>query len=438
MRRAAAGCKHHRTMANQATETDGVPVHSPGDVAGLPEGQVRIGGRVARWEPPSVWIHDAFATLRATLTARDEQVAGNGPEPAPTCGDLVTLEGWLVRHRLQDARLVDVHHHLGQAPAAETQRLWGRGIAANLKRRAAIIATLRNFFEEQAYLEVETPALVPSPGLDLHLEAFEVRGGPRDRPAYLITSPDYQMKRLLSGGMPRVFQLAHCFRQGEQGGRHNPEFTMVEWYRAYSTVSAMMTETEQLVRSVLDRHLVHAVVTPEGQPIDWTGPFERLALTAAFERFADLGPSETLRLAAADEDRFFQLLVERVEPGLARLGRPVFLQDFPAPLASLARLKPSQHELCERFELYFGDLELCNGFGELTDPVEQRRRFEADQARRAEAGKPVYPKDERLLAALAEGMPPAAGNALGLDRLIALCLGTETIADVQSFPAGWL
>jgi len=246
------------------------------------------------------------------------------------------------------------------------------------------------------------------------------------------------MKRLLSGGMPRIFQLTHCFRQGERGNRHNPEFTMVEWYRAFSAVSAMMTETEQLVRRVLDRHVVEEVVTPDGRPIDWAGPFERLALTAAFERFAQLPPRETLRLATADEDSFFQLLIERVEPGLARLGRPVFLHDFPAPMASLARLKPDQREVCERFELYIGDLELCNGFGELTDPIEQRRRLQTDQARRAEAGKPVYPMDERFLAALGEGMPPAAGNALGLDRLVALCLGVEHIADAQSFPAGWL
>ncbi len=438
MRRAAAGCKHHLTMVIQAITRDRDLIYSPSDLAQRPDGTVRFGGRVLRWEPPLVWIHDAFATLGATLQAEGANVAVGSPEPAPGPGDLVTLEGRLEDDRLANARLVTVHHRLGQTPARETQRLRERGIAENLRRRSAIIATLRHFFEERAYLEVETPALVPSPGLDLHLQAFEVHDESRDQPAYLVTSPEYQMKRLLSGGLPRIFQLTHCFRQGEQGHRHNPEFTMVEWYCAFGTVSAMMTETEQLVRHLLDHHLVAAVVTSEGRPLDWAAPFERLALTVAFERFAQLPPSETLRLACNDEDRFFQLLIERVEPGLARLERPVFLYDFPAPMASLARLKPSQPEICERFELYVGDLELCNGFGELTDPVEQRQRFDTDQARRAEAGKPIYPKDERFLAALTEGMPPAAGNALGLDRLVALCLGTDDIADAQTFPAGWL
>jgi lysyl-tRNA synthetase class 2 len=438
LRRAAAGCKHHLTMAMDGIERDGDLIYSPCDAARLADGKARFGGRVARWEPPSVWIHDAFATLHASLRRADPDLAKRSSESDPAPGDLVTLEGHLEDGRLVQARVLANHHRPGRAPALETERLGGRGIGENLRRRAAIIATLRRFFEERAYLEVETPALVPSPGLDLHLDAFQIHNPSRDESTYLVTSPEYQMKRLLSGGMPRIVQLARCFRQGEQGGRHNPEFTMVEWYRAFSTVAAMMTETEALVRHVFDRHLTAPLVTPEGRRIDWAGPFERLALTATFERFAQLPPSETLRLAASDEDRFFRLLVEQVEPGLARLGRPVFVHDFPAPMASLARLKPGAPEVCERFELYVGDLELCNGFGELTDPDEQRRRLDADQARRTAAGKPVYPIDERFLAALTEGMPPAAGNALGLDRLIALCLGSQEIADTQSFPAGWL
>ena len=428
MRRAAAGCKHDGTMESQVTGTSEQPVLCPSDVPKAADGRLRVGGRVGRNEPPTLWIQDAYATLKATLRIADDGAA------SPRPGDLVTVAGRLQAGELRDAAVLAVHHRPGSTPPAETDRLHGQGVAASLRGRAAIVATLRRFFTDRAYLEVETPALVPSPGLDLHLDAFEVAGAPFEPAGYLNTSPEYQMKRLLAGGIPRLFQLARCFRRGEQGQRHNPEFTMVEWYRAFGTMDAMMTETEQLVRHVVERHGQAETLAR----VDRSAPFERWTVATAFERLAGQSPDETLRLARQDEDRFFRLLVEQVEPGLAALGRPVFLHDYPSPMASLARCKPDQPELCERFELYVGDLELCNGFGELTDPVEQRRRFEADQRRRAELGKPVYPLDERLLAALAEGMPPAAGNALGLDRLVALCLGSADITTVQAFPAGWL
>jgi lysyl-tRNA synthetase class 2 len=163
-----------------------------------------------------------------------------------------------------------------------------------------------------------------------------------------------------------------------------------------------------------------------------------LTVAEAFVRYAGVSADEAIRWATDDEDQFFRVLVDDVEPALARLGRPVFLTDYPAPFASLARLSPNDPRVAERFELYIGSLEVCNGFGELTDPVEQRARFLRDQEHRRQQGKPVYPLDERFLAALEEGMPPAAGNALGLDRLVALGLSAKTIADVTSFPFGWL
>jgi lysyl-tRNA synthetase class 2 len=167
-------------------------------------------------------------------------------------------------------------------------------------------------------------------------------------------------------------------------------------------------------------------------------PFARVAVGEAFARHAGVPADEAIALASNDEERFFRILVDQVEPALAAEPRPVFLVDYPAPFASLARLKPDDPRLCERFELYACGIELCNGFGELTDPAEQRARFERDQAARAALGKPAYPIDERFLAALEEGMPPSAGNALGVDRLIALCLGAEAIADVMAFPLEWL
>jgi lysyl-tRNA synthetase class 2 len=158
----------------------------------------------------------------------------------------------------------------------------------------------------------------------------------------------------------------------------------------------------------------------------------------AFARFAGVAEEEFFRLSREDESAFFRLLVERVEPELEAATTPVFLVDYPIEQASLARAKPSDPRVAERFELYLGGLELCNGFGELTDPEEQRQRFLRDQAARARAAKPVYPIDARFLAALEEGMPPSAGNALGIDRLVALCLGEHEIARVMAFPNGAL
>lgn len=303
---------------------------------------------------------------------------------------------------------------------------------ARLIRRAQLLERLRSFFVERDYLEVETPILVPSPGLDLHLDAFAT-AQPHfgQQPGYLITSPEYQMKRLLSEGLPRIFQLVRCFRRGERGHRHNPEFTMVEWYRAGATMELLMAETEDLVRALL-ADATHMPLA--GADCDVTRPFARMTVVEAFARWAEVDESETLRLADEDEDRYFFLLVDRVEPGLARLGVPVFLHDYPASQASLARTRPDDPRFAERFELYVGEAELCNGFGELTCPIEQRQRLERDQATRRERGMPVYPVDERFLAALEAGMPDCAGNALGVDRLVALALGADSIDEVMTFP----
>lgn len=280
--------------------------------------------------------------------------------------------------------------------------------------RAKAFAAIRGFFAARDFLEVDTPQLVPSPGLDLHLDAFEVIGA-----GFLATSPEYQMKRLLTLDVERIYQLAHCFRAGEQGHWHNREFMMLEWYRI-GDVDAVMQDTEQLVSEVLALGGV-TVKTP----------FIRMTVAEAFERFADTPRERTLDLAANDEDTFFQLLVDRIEPALEGA---VFLHDYPASQASLARHKPDDPAVCERFELYVDGVELCNGFGELTDPVQQRQRFELDQLRRRELGKPVYPIDERFVLALEQGLPACAGNALGIDRLIALARRCDRIADVMPFP----
>jgi lysyl-tRNA synthetase class 2 len=297
-----------------------------------------------------------------------------------------------------------------------------------LRARARLLGEARAFFASRGYVEVETPIAVPSPGLDLHLDAFEAVGDRQRR--WLITSPEYQMKRLLADGMTRIFQLTHAFRAGELGERHNPEFTILEFYRAGAGVEGIMRDTEQLVA-----RLTGGSVTLGERRFDLNPPFPRMTVCDAFERYAGIAPDETLRLAAEDEDTFFEKLAFTVEPALAELPHGVFLHEYPTTQASLARRKPGEPRVAERFELYVAGVELCNGFGELTDPVEQRARFERDQADRARAGKTVYPIDERFLEALERGLPESGGNAIGFDRLVALACGTTAIKDVIAFTA---
>jgi lysyl-tRNA synthetase class 2 len=300
-----------------------------------------------------------------------------------------------------------------------------------LEERAKACAVARRFFDSRAFLEVQTPLMVPSPGLDLHLDAFEVGpaapGAPESARRWLITSPEYQMKRLLADGWPRIYQLGPCFRRGESGSIHNPEFSMLEWYRANAGVDDVVRDTEQLVAAVTggqvrlgDRH------------VDLHPPFERITVIDAFARFAGWSADETLEAGAHDETRYFRAMVDAVEPALAKMDRGVFLVDYPASQASLARLKEGDPRIAERFELYVAGVELSNGFGELVDAAEQRARLVRDQAARAEQGLPVYPIDERFLEALGR-VPPSAGNALGFDRLVALSCGEMTIADVLAF-----
>ena len=294
-----------------------------------------------------------------------------------------------------------------------------------LRQRANLLALVRTFFAQRDFLEVDTPLLVPSPGLDLHLEAFEV--GTRSPARYLITSPEYQMKRLLAEGHERIFQICKCFRKGEQGSHHNPEFTMLEWYRANAGMQDVMRDTEELVALLSSGRVVLGDRT-----IDTRAPFERWTVCEAFERFAGIGEDETLDLAANDEERYFQLMVEAVEPGIAALDHAVFLADYPASQASLARKSADDPRVAERFELYVGGIELCNGFGELTDPVEQRARLERDREERKARGLAVYPIDEKFVDSLRH-VPPSGGNALGVDRLVALVCGGTEIRRVMTF-----
>jgi len=288
--------------------------------------------------------------------------------------------------------------------------------------RAKVLAEVRRYFHDEGFLEVETPSVVPNPGLDVHLDAFRVEGARDER--WLATSPEYQMKRLLAGGFERIVQVCRCFRQGEVGERHEPEFTMIEWYRTQAGAAELMHDTEQLVA----RAATLLFGAPVVHGMDVTPPWPRITVREAFRKYANADETELLR----DEETFFRTYVDHVEPMLGKDG-PVFVTEWPAQMASLARLLPHDSAHADRFEAYARGLELCNGFGELTDAAEQRSRHEADRAARAAAGKPVYPLDERFLGALEAGMPESGGNALGFDRLMMFLLGADHIDDVVAF-----
>jgi len=324
------------------------------------------------------------------------------------------------------------------------------------RARARLNAAIRAFFAEAGYDEVETPCMVPAPGMEPHIDAFQTtfvpEGGGPGRPLWLHTSPEYAMKRLLADGWERIFQLARVFRNGEVSASHNPEFTMLEFYRTPGDHRTIMADLEALVERgarTLSPSGSTKVRRPGGE-LDLAAPFERLTVADAFERLAGIdlpacqGDARLLRQAAAErgvpmgpegesfDDVFFRVFLERIEPGLG-VARPTYLVDWPVSMAALARLEP-QGRWAERFELYAGGLELANGFAELNDAAEQRRRLVEEQALRARLGRPAYPLDESFLEAVGR-MPPAGGVAVGLDRLLMLLVGAASIEEVLLFPA---
>jgi lysyl-tRNA synthetase class 2 len=313
-----------------------------------------------------------------------------------------------------------------------------------LRRRATLTAATRAFFLARGYTEVETPYAVPVPGEEVHLSAFATCRKYPDgsvEPLWLHTSPEFAMKRLLVGGAGPIFQFARVWRNGEGGALHAPEFTMLEWYRPGADLDGLIGETTALLRQVLPAEVsVRGVTTSLART-------ERLTVAAAFDRYAGVDVLATVDDVAALaaqagtrprdnetwEDLFFRLLLERIEP---RLGRayPTFLTHWPAAQAALARRDPTDPRVAERFELFVCGIELANAFVELTDPVEQRERFVADRARRHALYGPDWEMDEDFLAALAEGLPPCAGIALGFDRLAMLASGADRIGQVLWLP----
>ncbi len=314
----------------------------------------------------------------------------------------------------------------------------GYGPAASLaalRHRAAILAWVREFFRERGVLEVETPLLGAAGSVDEHLDPIQAGG------RYLMTSPEHAMKRLLAAGSGPIFQITRAFRDGERGRLHNPEFTILEWYRTEFDHLDLMDEVETLVAGALERFGAAGADAPR--------PFHRLTYREAFQRSlgvdphaASLGDLELLArregaappCAGEGRDSLLNLLLAaRVEPGLG-LDRPAFVFAYPASQASSARIAPGDPPLAERFELYLRGVELANGYHELLDPAEQERRHVEANRRRVAAGRPALPVDRRLLAALRRGLPDGSGVALGVDRLVMAALGARRIDEVIAFP----
>lgn len=304
-----------------------------------------------------------------------------------------------------------------------------------LQKRARILQRLRAFFAERGVMEVETPLLSAAAIPDPHLESFATGyrgpGYAEGLPLYLHTSPEFPMKRLLAAGSGPIYQLCKVFRQGEAGRRHNPEFTMLEWYRPGYDHHALMDEVEALVAPVLE-------LSERAERISYVDAFRRYLdidpLTASLEQLQGCAREHGISGFDDEEERdvwLDLLLTHRIEPSLGQVGL-CFLYDYPATQAALARLNPDDPRLAERFELYYKGVELANGFHELADPAEQRRRFEAELAARREQGMEPVPLDERFLASL-ERLPDCSGVALGVDRLVMLALGADSLEEVMAF-----
>lgn len=386
-----------------------------GELAALEPGPVALEGRLVHLEAG-----------RALLEDRTGAVWLTGSLAGLARGDRVGLEGRWTGTSIEALSIQRLARPTRAFPSAGSDHAWltadERRRLSFLQKRGDIYAEIRRTLGERGLLEVQTPLVVPSPGLDLHLDAVAVE----DR--FLITSPEYQMKRLLSAGLGDIYQICKCFRRGELGARHQPEFSMLEWYRSPGDLDAVLADTEAIVRAAL-RAVGGTQIEGERGPIALAQPFDRLSVADAFRDLAGLEVLEVL----PDQERFFRVVLEQIEPALGR-QRPVFLTRWPASLASLARLCPDDARFAERAELFIDGMELCNAFGELTDPAEQRARLSRDQDARRLEGKPVYPLDERFLAALEDGIPPSGGNALGLDRLVMLACGTRSIEDVVALP----
>jgi len=290
----------------------------------------------------------------------------------------------------------------------------------NSGTRDRVYSATRRFFSERGYEEVETPLRIPVPAQELHIDAM------RSGEEYLRTSPEFHMKRLLVDGAEKIFQIGACFRAGEKGALHNPEFTMLEWYRTGAGYMDTLAETKKLIEYLANDLNQSSTIERDGILIDLSGRYEVSDVAQLFLEHAGWDPVKYY-----DADRFDLDLVNLVEPAL-RKEIPVFVKDYPVEAAAFAAIREGAQPVAERWELYICGIELANAYTELTDAEEQRRRLDEIAAQRRALGKEVYPQDEDFLSAMDRGLPACSGVALGMDRLLMLLSGAQSISDVLS------
>ncbi len=290
-----------------------------------------------------------------------------------------------------------------------------------LQQRSNTLRLVREFFHQSGFIEVETPIRIPAPAQETYINS------PPSGSAWLRASPELQMKQLLVAGATKIYQIGSCFRSNECGSRHNPEFTMLEWYRAHADYNDILADTQGLLLHVFNALYNSTTLNYQGKTIDMTTPWHSITVSQAYQRWAGWNPATHW-----DADRFDTDMVTLIEPNLPQ-DKPCILRDYPAPAASLARLKPSNPLVAERWELYVGGLELANAYSELCDHDIQLQRFKEAAAERQALGSQPYPLDQDFFDALKKGMPPSGGIALGIDRLIMLVCNSCDISTIRPF-----
>ena len=291
-----------------------------------------------------------------------------------------------------------------------------------MEKRSNALRALRNFFDEHGFLEVNTPVRIPTPALEDYIEAIPSGN------AWLRTSPEFHMKRLLAAGYGKIWQIGPCFRKDEEGRRHRLEFTMLEWYRANATWLEVLDDAEKLLHHAAMAVNKSAMCSFGGYDVDTAPPWERITVDDAFRKYAGIELDSALQ-----QGRFEEILVEKVEPHLGVNGKPTALMEYPLACSGLSRRIPGSNDRVERWEVYVAGLELGNACSELADPEEQAARFNECAMLRQRENRMVYDLDQAFLDAMRVGMPPAAGVAIGLDRLFMLLAGASSIQEVSFF-----
>ncbi len=422
-----------------------------------PEAEPVLAGRLLEWrQNPKgrilAKLTDATGVVEVVLP-EDRFSPNDLPPPAVNVGDIVEIQFEKRGGEFQPQtvrRLVPFRFEKGRSD--KNRPNWKRAVFSSEQRRlfqkrSHLIQKIRRFFLDRGFLEMDAPTLVSAPGPEPHLEPFRTSYRTERKTLYLQTSPEFTLKKWLTAGFEKIFYLGHSFRDEPRSRWHQPEFLMLEWYRAYADYTALMRDCEALLRFLAEEAQGTQTVEFAGRLLNWGSRFERISVADALKRTAGIDLAsvsnvknfvETARqkgYRGVDaswnwDDIFFEIFLNEIEP---KLGYPVptFLTEYPVSMGALAHRIEERPEFVERFELYAAGIELANAFTELNDPEEQRERFQESRAVRRKMGKRPFAVDTEFLDALKMGMPPAAGIALGVDRLLMILLNQNTLSDIQ-------